>query len=118
MEFSQYICVVWKKWIFPLLFLGAPLGATVNQNGDFQIWDRVTSDQKIKGKWGARLIGEQRWGDNASFLFFAYAQAQLVYWAKKWEIAPGYRQEFNRKNSALGSSLCADDRYHLLLSDP
>lgn len=39
-----------------------------------------------------------RYGDDASRLYFAYGQWQLVYKEKCIEVAPGYRQEYFRPN--------------------
>lgn len=82
--------------VFVLLVLGAKLEAQVNQNGDFQIWNYDSIEGKTGSVFGTRLTVEERWGDNASRLYFVYGQLQVVY-AKRWlEIAPGYRQEYFR----------------------
>lgn len=53
-------------------------------------------------------MGEGRWGNNASELYFVYIQGQAVYTTKWLEIAPGYRQAFVR---------LAQDTIHVPLVD-
>ena len=86
-----------KLYLYFLYFLPAFLYPTINQNGDFQIWDRVFLEKPITEKWKFLTVIEQRWGDNATKLFFTYIQPQIAYIPAEWVIiAPGYRQVYQR----------------------
>lgn len=91
-----------------IFFLTSIIQGAVDQNGDFQIWNYWSVDKTIKNNWGARLMGEGRWGNNASELYFVYFQAQAVNTTKWLEIAPGFRQAFVR---------LAQDIHHIPLVD-
>lgn len=85
-----------KHIVFVLFLLSSTAFARVNQNGDFQIWNYLSFEQQIKRNLASRLLGEWRFGDQASRLYLTYIQLQGVYKKNKLEIAPGYRQEYSR----------------------
>lgn len=76
------------------LLLKSTVDGQVNHNGDFQVWSYLSIEKKLEDAWSSRLVGVMRWGDDASTLYFMYAQWQAVYKKKFIEVAPGYRQEY------------------------
>jgi len=71
--------------------------AEINQNGDFQIWNRNFAGVHLGKKWTFISQLEFRWGDDASTLYYTLLQPQLRYTPVPWLIiAPGYRQFWQR----------------------
>lgn len=73
--------------------------ATLNGNGDFQIWERLFWFKHFNPKWQCKLDEEARWGDSASFLYDIHLQIQIIYTPFSWaRFSPGYRQVWKRTN--------------------
>ncbi len=80
----------------PLLLLNLPLIARpINGDGDFQVWWHHSLTRSCGKKRQLSLYAEERWGGDASTLYFFYLQTNYAIPIKDWlEIAPGYRQAF------------------------
>jgi hypothetical protein len=89
--------MIWRASIFALVFSLATskLCGQLNENGDFQVWSFLSVENRFAKTWHSRLWGVARWGDDASQLYFTYAQGQIVYTKNWFEVAPGYRQEYH-----------------------
>jgi hypothetical protein len=83
-----------QTFLAAVFLLPSTIYGQVNHNGDFQVWSYLSIEKEINSAWRSRFLGVMRWGDDASTLYFTYAQWQAVYRNKDLEIAPGYRQEY------------------------
>ena len=78
------------------LILSIPLVARpINGDSDFQVWWHQSYTRSCGKKRHLSLLTEERWGGDASTLYFFYLQTNYAIQFKDWlEVAPGYRQAF------------------------
>lgn len=79
-----------------LLILSLPVVAReINGDGDFQLWWHQSYTRSCGKKRHLSLSAEERWGGDASTLYFFFIQTNYSFQFKDWlEIAPGWRQAF------------------------
>lgn len=79
-----------------LLILSIPAVARpINGDGDFQVWWHQSYTHSCGKKRHLSLLTEERWGGDASTLYFFFIQANYAVQIKDWlEVAPGWRQSF------------------------
>lgn len=89
--------------ILACLFCSISLYSTVNDNGDFQIWQRDTCNIALSKKMQLKFETEFRFGNDAQELFFKYGQAGLVYKHRLWlKVSPAFRFIARRSDSDAG----------------
>lgn len=90
-------CFLGIGLLFPAL-----VWAAVDQNGDFQIWQRNFVIKHFANRWSSWTISELRWGDDASKLYYVLLQSQFYYRLVPWLIVgPGYQQAWTREPPAI-----------------
>ena len=92
-----------KRYAFLIgLFLPIFAWPAVNQNGDFQIWQRNFLIKHCAPQWSFWVVSELRWGSNASQFYHAILHGQLYYAPAPWIVlGPGYEQVWTKETTLI-----------------
>lgn len=83
-----------------LLIFIFPLYPAINKDGDFQFWVNEQATIELNEKMQLQCIFEQRYGDDASSLFFYYLQQQLFFEVSNhFIVGPGCREFADNTNA-------------------
>ncbi len=92
-----------RRFVFLIFLVLSQLHAATGN--DFRFWTQLSTETKITDQFSLTALISFRFKDNASLLYYQYAQVGLNFKVhENWVVTPGYRQGVERVTSSRGGS--------------